>query len=123
MQVPRILKQFQQKMLTLQLRFLVAKDPMSKDGVTTHNVLCHEIMCHRVQMFCWNCFNILGSLIYMGEQIRTGVHIRDREFLNWCIVSYLTSLYDLDLTPDTDRFVASPPVRNTFQTVPKVVKI
>ncbi len=36
MKVPRILKQFQLKILTLQLRLLIAKDLMSKDGVTTH---------------------------------------------------------------------------------------
>ena len=36
MKVPRILRHFQLKILTLQLRFLIAKDTMSKDGVTTH---------------------------------------------------------------------------------------
>ena len=51
------------------------------------------------------------------------------------IVSYLTPLSDLDLAPETDQFVASPPVRyinpgcyvnvslDTLQRVPDVVKI
>ncbi len=68
MKVPRILKQFQIKILTLQLRFLIAKDLMSKDGVITHKVLCHNILCRRVQIFSWKCFKILGSLIQVDSK-------------------------------------------------------
>ncbi len=47
-----------------------------------NKVLCHNILCHRVQIFCWNCIKILGSLIYtklyilklMGAYLHTTNH-------------------------------------------------
>ncbi len=87
MQVPRILRHFQLKILTLQFRFLMAKDLMSKDGVTIHlmskdgwvpphlvpqdemppifghKVCCHNILCCRVKIFSWKCLKILGTFI------------------------------------------------------------
>ncbi len=73
MKVPRILRHFQLKIFTLQLRFLIAKDLMSKDGVTTHLMpqdgmapifghkvlLCHNILCHRVKTLVGNVSKFL----------------------------------------------------------------
>ena len=47
-------------------------DLMPQNGVQHtlgHKVLCHKILCCRVQFFSWNCFKILGSLIWVKRTI------------------------------------------------------
>ena len=72
------------------------------------------------------------SNIQMAESLSATWYVMDSQKacdMIKTIVSYLTQVSDLDLAPDPDQFVASPPVRyiyvalDTLQRCPEVVTI